>query len=131
MCTLMERLTSNQMVSHCRKWPIAADLIHVSTLKPPPSLSSVLPSLVAVAVAKRSSKNVSIRNLQGRRSCHGHMYSPAGWLLPYRHVLSPEHNDSSPCDPNQGAALTQSFSFTSQNAMLHLFSSFVCRSVCS
>lgn len=127
----MERLTSNQMVSHCSKWPTDVDLINVSTVKPPPSLPSVLPSMVAVAVAKRSSKNVSIRNLQGRRSCHSHIYSPAGWLLPYRHVLSLDHNVSSPCDPDQGAALTQSFSFPSQNAMLHLFSSFVCRSVCS
>uniref|UniRef100_A0A671XNN0 Serotransferrin n=1 Tax=Sparus aurata TaxID=8175 RepID=A0A671XNN0_SPAAU len=61
----------------------------------------VLPSVVAVAVAKRSSRNIFIGNLGGRRSCHSHMYSPAGWLLPYRHTLSLEHNSSSPCDPNQ------------------------------
>uniref|UniRef100_A0A8C9ZHE8 Serotransferrin n=1 Tax=Sander lucioperca TaxID=283035 RepID=A0A8C9ZHE8_SANLU len=61
----------------------------------------VLPSVVGVAVAKRSNKNIFIGNLRGRRSCHGHMYSPAGWLLPYRHTLSLEHNSSSPCDPNQ------------------------------
>ncbi|XP_037643354.1 melanotransferrin-like isoform X1 [Sebastes umbrosus] len=62
--------------------------------------ADVLPSVVGVAVAKRSSKNVFIGNLGGRRSCHGHMYSPAGWLLPHRHTLSLEHNSSS-CDPNQ------------------------------
>ncbi|XP_056293563.1 saxiphilin-like [Pseudoliparis swirei] len=60
-----------------------------------------LPSVVGVAVAKRSSRNVFMGNLGGRRSCLGHMYSPAGWLLPYRHTLSLEHNSSSPCDPNQ------------------------------
>ncbi|XP_062272256.1 saxiphilin-like [Scomber scombrus] len=63
--------------------------------------TDVLPSLVGVAVAKRSSRSIFIGNLGGRRSCHGHMYSPAGWLLPYRHTLSLEHNSSSPCDPNQ------------------------------
>ncbi|XP_049441361.1 saxiphilin-like [Epinephelus fuscoguttatus] len=63
--------------------------------------TDVLPSVVGLAVAKRSSKNLYIGNLGGRRSCHGHMYSPAGWLLPYRHRLSHEHNSSSPCDPHQ------------------------------
>uniref|UniRef100_A0A8D3DCE2 Serotransferrin n=1 Tax=Scophthalmus maximus TaxID=52904 RepID=A0A8D3DCE2_SCOMX len=56
--------------------------------------------LVGVAVAKRSSRSVFIGNLGGRRSCQGHMYSPAGWMLPYRHTLSLELNRSS-CDPNQ------------------------------
>ncbi|XP_040889104.1 saxiphilin [Toxotes jaculatrix] len=60
-----------------------------------------LPPVVGVAVAKRSSKNIFIGNLQGRRSCQSHMYSPAGWLLPYRHTLSLEQNSSSPCDPDQ------------------------------
>ncbi|KAM3877579.1 saxiphilin-like [Diretmus argenteus] len=63
--------------------------------------TDVLPSVVGVAVVKRSSRNIYIGNLGGRRSCHGHMYSPAGWLLPYRHNLSLEHNSSSSCDPNQ------------------------------
>ncbi|KAM6979780.1 saxiphilin-like [Aplochiton taeniatus] len=61
----------------------------------------LLPSVVAVAVVKRSSRNISFGNLGNRRSCHGHMYSPAGWLLPYRYNLSLEHNSSSTCDPNQ------------------------------
>uniref|UniRef100_A0A672GVN4 Serotransferrin n=1 Tax=Salarias fasciatus TaxID=181472 RepID=A0A672GVN4_SALFA len=64
-------------------------------------LSSVLPTVVGVAIAKRSSRSIYMGNLGGRRSCHGHMYSPAGWLLPYRHNLSLEHNSSSPCDPDQ------------------------------
>ncbi|XP_072238174.1 saxiphilin-like isoform X2 [Leuresthes tenuis] len=61
----------------------------------------VLPSVVGVAVAKRSSRNVFMGNLGGRRSCHSHTYSPAGWLLPYKHPLSFDHNSTSPCDPNQ------------------------------
>lgn len=63
--------------------------------------TDVLPSVVGVAIAKSSSRNVYIGNLGGRRSCHSHMYSPAGWLLPYRHNLSLEHNNTSPCEPNQ------------------------------
>lgn len=83
-------------------------MIIVCTLNPPLFLSSVLPSVVGVAVTKRSSKNLFIGNLGGRRSCQGHMYSPAGWLLPYRHTLSLEHNSSSACDPNQGAVVKPS-----------------------
>ncbi|XP_068171617.1 saxiphilin-like isoform X2 [Antennarius striatus] len=63
--------------------------------------ADVLPSVVGVAVAKRSSKKILMGNLKGGRSCHGHLYSPAGWLLPHRHTLTPEHNSSIPCDPNQ------------------------------
>uniref|UniRef100_A0A3Q2GEA8 Serotransferrin n=1 Tax=Cyprinodon variegatus TaxID=28743 RepID=A0A3Q2GEA8_CYPVA len=62
---------------------------------------TLFPSVVGVALAKLSSRNVFMGNLGGRRSCHGHMYSPAGWLLPYRHALSLEHNSSTTCDPNQ------------------------------
>uniref|UniRef100_A0A8C5HJ70 Serotransferrin n=1 Tax=Gouania willdenowi TaxID=441366 RepID=A0A8C5HJ70_GOUWI len=64
-------------------------------------LSSVLPSLVGVAIAKRSSRSVYFGNLGGRRSCQGYMYGSAGWLLPYRHNLSSEHNVSFSCDPDQ------------------------------
>ncbi|KAM9814176.1 saxiphilin-like [Neosynchiropus ocellatus] len=60
-----------------------------------------LPSVVAVAVAKRTSRSIYMGNLGGRRSCQGSMYSPAGWLLPYTHTLSVEHNSSAPCDPDQ------------------------------
>ncbi|XP_029989756.1 saxiphilin-like [Sphaeramia orbicularis] len=63
--------------------------------------TDVLPSVVGVAVAKRSSRNIFIGNLGGRRSCHSYMYSPAGWLLPHRYTLSLDRNSSSPCDPNQ------------------------------
>nr|XP_043879694.1 saxiphilin-like [Solea senegalensis] len=62
--------------------------------------ADVLPSVVGVAVAKRSSRSIFMGNLGGRRSCQGHMYSPAGWMLPYTHTLSLEHNTSF-CDPDQ------------------------------
>ncbi|MCJ8729567.1 hypothetical protein PDJAM_G00108140 [Pangasius djambal] len=54
-----------------------------------------------VAVARRSSKSVYIGNLGDRRSCHGLVYSPAGWVLPVQHSLSSEHNNSIPCEPNK------------------------------
>ncbi|XP_063329863.1 saxiphilin-like [Pelmatolapia mariae] len=63
--------------------------------------TDVFPSVVGLAVAKRSSRNVFIGNLGGRRSCHSNTYSPAGWLLPYRHSLSLANNSSSPCDPDK------------------------------
>ncbi|XP_028303886.1 saxiphilin-like isoform X2 [Gouania willdenowi] len=63
--------------------------------------TDVLPSLVGVAIAKRSSRSVYFGNLGGRRSCQGYMYGSAGWLLPYRHNLSSEHNVSFSCDPDQ------------------------------
>uniref|UniRef100_A0AAY4AAX1 Serotransferrin n=1 Tax=Denticeps clupeoides TaxID=299321 RepID=A0AAY4AAX1_9TELE len=59
------------------------------------------PSVFGVAVVRRSSKNVFLGNLGGRRSCHGHMYSPAGWLLPIRHSLSQEYQGNSSCNPNK------------------------------
>ncbi|KAJ8263134.1 hypothetical protein COCON_G00155910 [Conger conger] len=61
----------------------------------------VFPSVFAVAVVRRSSRNVFFGNLAGRRSCHGHMYSPAGWLMPARHNLSSQHNSSTHCDPSK------------------------------
>ncbi|XP_029007708.2 saxiphilin-like [Betta splendens] len=63
--------------------------------------TDALPSVVGVAVAMRSSRSVFMGNLQGRRSCHGHMYSPAGWVLPRTHTLGVGHNSSSPCDPDK------------------------------
>ncbi|KAL2090975.1 hypothetical protein ACEWY4_013238 [Coilia grayii] len=60
-----------------------------------------LPPVWAVALARRSSKSVVLGGLGGRRSCHGHMYSPAGWLLPVRYPLSYEHNSTSCLNPNQ------------------------------
>ncbi|XP_062325066.1 saxiphilin-like [Osmerus eperlanus] len=63
--------------------------------------TDVLPPVLGVAVVKRSSRSVSFGTLGGRRSCHGHMYSPAGWMLPYQYHLSLEHNSTSTCDPTK------------------------------
>ncbi|KAJ3602027.1 hypothetical protein NHX12_029787 [Muraenolepis orangiensis] len=65
------------------------------------SETEVFPPVVAVAVVKRTSRSVFMGSLEGRRSCHGHMYSPAGWLLPHTHNLSLGYNDSFPCNPNE------------------------------
>uniref|UniRef100_A0A3B4A6U1 Serotransferrin n=1 Tax=Periophthalmus magnuspinnatus TaxID=409849 RepID=A0A3B4A6U1_9GOBI len=64
-------------------------------------LETDLPPIVGVALAKRVSRSIFIGNLGSRRSCHSYMYSPAGWLLPYRYPLSLEHNNTSPCNPDQ------------------------------
>ncbi|KAI5628395.1 hypothetical protein C0J50_2885, partial [Silurus asotus] len=58
-------------------------------------------SVFSVAMARRSSKSVYVGNLGGRRSCHGYIYSPAGWLLPVQRTLSSENNNSIFCEPNQ------------------------------
>ncbi|NXF19343.1 TRFE2 protein, partial [Rhodinocichla rosea] len=57
-----------------------------------------LPPVYAVALAKRSAKQIHIHNLRGRRSCHSHLYSPAGWLLLSRHTVRAQQNDTENCD---------------------------------
>ncbi|KFP33368.1 Serotransferrin-B, partial [Colius striatus] len=46
-----------------------------------------LQPVYAVALAKKNAKQINIHNLRGRRSCHGHLYSPAGWLLLSRYTM--------------------------------------------
>ncbi|NXM06545.1 TRFE2 protein, partial [Tyrannus savana] len=57
-----------------------------------------LPPVFAVALAKKSAKQINIHNLKGRRSCHSHLYSPAGWLLLSRHTVGALGNDTQNCD---------------------------------
>ncbi|RMC05987.1 hypothetical protein DUI87_17532 [Hirundo rustica rustica] len=57
-----------------------------------------LPPVYAVALAKKSAKQIHIHNLRGRRSCHSHLYSPAGWLLLARHTVGAQQNDTENCD---------------------------------
>ncbi|NWI48832.1 TRFEB protein, partial [Calyptomena viridis] len=57
-----------------------------------------LPPIYAVALAKKSAKQINIRNLKGRRSCHSHLYSPGGWLLLSRHTVGALQNDTKNCD---------------------------------
>ncbi|NXX34023.1 TRFE2 protein, partial [Nicator chloris] len=57
-----------------------------------------LPPVYAVALAKKSAKQIHIHNLKGRRSCHSHLYSPGGWLLLSRHTVGAPQNDTENCD---------------------------------
>ncbi|NXT72125.1 TRFE2 protein, partial [Chaetops frenatus] len=57
-----------------------------------------LPPIYAVALAKKSAKQIHIHNLRGRRSCHSHLYSPGGWLLLSRHTVGAQQNDTENCD---------------------------------
>ncbi|NXK96672.1 TRFE2 protein, partial [Formicarius rufipectus] len=59
---------------------------------------AALPPVYAVALAKKSAKQINIHNLKGRRSCHSHLYSPAGWLLLSRHTVGALGNDTENCD---------------------------------
>ncbi|MGH0184643.1 UNVERIFIED_CONTAM: hypothetical protein FKN15_015587 [Acipenser sinensis] len=67
--------------------------------------TEVLPPVYAVAVVKKSSRNVYFGNLSGRRSCHSQIYSPAGWLLPANHTIRANGNQSSHRDFNTGDRL--------------------------
>lgn len=98
------RLKDHPLLSQMVRPPQPEMTLLVNVVKKSLSLLSVLPSVVGVAVAKSASKN-NLHSLHSRRSCHSYMYSPAGWLLPYRHTLDKERNSSLPCDPNQGNAL--------------------------
>ncbi|KAK6483648.1 melanotransferrin-like isoform X1 [Huso huso] len=62
--------------------------------------TEVLSPVYAVAVVKKSSRNVYFGNLSGRRSCHSQIYSPAGWLLPANHTIRANGNQSSHRDFN-------------------------------
>ncbi|NWT68454.1 TRFE2 protein, partial [Prunella himalayana] len=57
-----------------------------------------LPPVFAVALAKKSAKQIHIHNLRGRRSCHSHLYSPGGWLLLARHTVGAQQNETENCD---------------------------------
>ncbi|NWR83456.1 TRFE2 protein, partial [Furnarius figulus] len=61
------------------------------------SPTALLP-VYAVALAKKSAKQINIHNLKGRRSCHSHLYSPAGWLLLSRHTVGALGIGTDNCD---------------------------------
>ncbi|NWH74105.1 TRFEB protein, partial [Piaya cayana] len=63
-----------------------------------PHWEYTLPPVYAVALAKKSAKQINIHNLRGRRSCHGHLYSPGGWLLLSRYTVGAVGNDTENCD---------------------------------
>ncbi|NWH65668.1 TRFEB protein, partial [Geococcyx californianus] len=57
-----------------------------------------LPPVYAVALAKKSAKQINMHNLKGRRSCHSHLYSPSGWLLLSRYTVGAVGNDTENAD---------------------------------
>ncbi|XP_021268873.1 melanotransferrin-like isoform X1 [Numida meleagris] len=57
-----------------------------------------LSPVYAVALAKKSAKQINIHNLRGRRSCHSHLYSPGGWLLLSKYTVGPLGSDTESCD---------------------------------
>ncbi|NWT14441.1 TRFE2 protein, partial [Vireo altiloquus] len=88
------------IAGRCGLVPVAAecygefscDLIHKR------GNQKTLPPVYAVALAKKSAKQIHIHNLRGRRSCHSHLYSPGGWLLLSRHTVGARQNDTDNCD---------------------------------
>ncbi|XP_078082950.1 saxiphilin-like isoform X1 [Mustelus asterias] len=63
--------------------------------------AEVLPPVYAVAVVKKTSRSEKLFNLMGRRSCHGHMYSPAGWLLLTKYTIRSDQNSTDICNINK------------------------------
>ncbi|NWX84212.1 TRFE2 protein, partial [Nothoprocta pentlandii] len=69
-----------------------------STIKNMVIMPWSLSPVYAVALAKKSAKQINIHSLGGRRSCHSHLYSPAGWLLLSRYTVGALENDTENCD---------------------------------
>ncbi|XP_015272164.1 PREDICTED: melanotransferrin-like [Gekko japonicus] len=59
---------------------------------------TALPPTFAVALAKKNDKHIKIHNLEGRRSCHSHVYSPGGWLLLSQYTVGALENESLSCN---------------------------------
>ncbi|XP_062925344.1 saxiphilin-like [Mobula hypostoma] len=55
----------------------------------------------AVSVVKKASWGKNLFNLAGRRSCHSHVYSPAGWLLLAKFTVHSHNNGTNTCDINE------------------------------
>ncbi|XP_078277518.1 saxiphilin-like [Rhinoraja longicauda] len=62
------------------------------------------PPIYALSVVKKASRSENIFNLGGRRSCHGHIYSPAGWLLLTEYTVNTSNNTSGSCNINKAYA---------------------------
>lgn len=63
---------------------------------------TALPPVYAVALAKKNAKQINIRNLRGRRSCHSHLYSPGGWLLLSKYTVGALENNTENRDIGSG-----------------------------
>uniref|UniRef100_A0A4W3H5B8 Saxiphilin n=1 Tax=Callorhinchus milii TaxID=7868 RepID=A0A4W3H5B8_CALMI len=63
--------------------------------------AKVRPPVYAIAVVKKATRNVNIFNLAGRRSCHSHLFSPAGWLLLSKYTIKSDPNATDICNINK------------------------------
>ncbi|NWZ37295.1 TRFE2 protein, partial [Brachypodius atriceps] len=89
------------IAGRCGLVPVAAECygeFSCDLIKNTGNIKYTLPPVYAVALAKKSAKQIHIHNLRGRRSCHSHLYSPAGWLLLSRHTVGAQQNDTESCD---------------------------------
>ncbi|XP_077163968.1 lactotransferrin-like isoform X1 [Paroedura picta] len=59
---------------------------------------TALPPIYTVALAKTNDKHINIHNLEGRRSCHSHVYSPGGWLLLSQYTVGALENEFLSCN---------------------------------
>ncbi|XP_069789731.1 saxiphilin-like [Narcine bancroftii] len=66
-----------------------------------------LATILAVSVVKAASRSENMFNLAGRRSCHGNLYSPAGWLLLTEYTINSNNSGIGSCNIN--AAYTDYF----------------------
>ncbi|NXM61390.1 TRFE2 protein, partial [Illadopsis cleaveri] len=92
--------THTYIAGRCGLVPVAAECygeFSCDLIKKRGNQKTLLP-VYAVALAKKSAKQIHIHNLRGRRSCHSHLYSPAGWLLLSRHTVGAQQNDTENCD---------------------------------
>ncbi|XP_053326291.1 serotransferrin-2-like [Spea bombifrons] len=58
------------------------------------------PPLYALAITKKTTRAVTLSGMGQRRSCHGYLYSPAGWLLLSKHTVRTQGNKTWDCDIN-------------------------------
>lgn len=68
---------------------------------------TALPPIYAVALAKKNNKHINIHNLEGRRSCHSHVYSPGGWLLPSLYTVGALENEFFSCNISSGENISK------------------------
>ncbi|NWY19525.1 TRFEB protein, partial [Aphelocoma coerulescens] len=86
------------IAGRCGLVPVAAECYGKFSCDCIKKRGNQLPPVYAVALAKKSAKQIHINNLRGRRSCHSHLYSPGGWLLLSRHTVGARQNDTENCD---------------------------------
>ncbi|NXC07909.1 TRFEB protein, partial [Orthonyx spaldingii] len=89
------------IAGRCGLVPVAAECYGeflCDPIKKRGNQKTTLPPIYAVALAKKSVKQIHIHNLRGRRSCHSHLYSPGGWLLLARHTVGARQNDTENAD---------------------------------